>query len=163
MSHPCRKKTFVDPKVQGALVRRLVLHWFSFIAVAAIVAFCLQILTNPFRSISEHGQEVWWTHGPFLLVMFFMLPVFIVDTIKLSNRFAGPIYRLRLTIRSLAEGESFKPLRFRDFDFWQGLADDFNMMVDRLTGPKRELPALSSDDATPEQESPDNETALIVQ
>lgn len=163
MSHPARKKTFVDPKVQGALVRRLVLHWFSFIAVAAIVAFCLQILTNPFRSISEHGQEVWWTHGPFLLVMFFMLPIFIVDTIKLSNRFAGPIYRLRLTIRSLAEGETFKPLRFRDFDFWQGLADDFNMMVDRLQGPQGDLSTKLSDETTTDDTSENDETTLLVQ
>jgi hypothetical protein len=155
MSHPCRKKTFVDPKVQGALVRRLVLHWFSFIAVAALVAFCLQVLSNPFRSVREHAQQLWWTHGPFLLVMFFMLPVFIVDTIKLSHRFAGPIYRLRQTIRSLAEGEPFKPLRFRDFDFWQGLADDFNKMVEQVAGRKRDLPSLTGD------ESQEDESALI--
>jgi hypothetical protein len=95
--------------------------------------------------------------------MFFMLPIFIVDTIKLSNRFAGPIYRLRLTIRSLAEGETFRPLRFRDFDFWQGLADDFNMMVDRLTGPKGDLPTIKSDDATPDDSAQDGNATLIVQ
>jgi hypothetical protein len=134
MAHPARKKTFVDPKVQGALVRRLVLHWVTFFAVASLVAFCLQVLSNPFRPIEEHAQELWWTHGPFLLVLFFMLPVFIVDTIKLSHRFAGPIYRLRNTIRSLANGEKYQPVRFREFDFWQGLAEDFNTMVERLSG-----------------------------
>ena len=76
MSHSGRKKTFVDPKVQGALVRRLVFHWCAFIGVASLVAFCLQIMSNPFRSFEEHAQQVWWTHGPFLLVMFFLLPVF---------------------------------------------------------------------------------------
>ena len=140
-SHPIRKKTFVDAKVQGALVRRLVLHWVAFIAVASLVAFCLQVLGNPFQPLQEHVEQMWWTHGPFLLVMFFMLPVFIVDTIKLSHRFAGPIYRLRLSIRALAEGERFQPLRFRDFDFWQGLADDFNKMVERLSGTKIEAGA----------------------
>ena len=30
MSQPKRKKKFVDPKVQGSLVRRLVLHWLIF-------------------------------------------------------------------------------------------------------------------------------------
>lgn len=162
MSKHNRKKTFVDPKVQGALVRRLVLHWFCFIAVAAIVAFCLQILTNPFRSIREHGQEVWWTHGPFLLVMFFMLPVFIVDTIKLSNRFAGPIYRLRNTIRSVADGEKFHPLKFRDFDFWQGLADDFNAMVARLSGAKSDLPRLPADEPLAETASLGDEATLAT-
>jgi nitrogen fixation/metabolism regulation signal transduction histidine kinase len=132
MSHPSRKKTFVDPMVQGALVRRLVLHWVAFIAVASVVAFALQVLTNPFQPIERHLQEMWWTHGPFLLVMFFMLPVFIVDTIKLSHRFAGPIYRLRNVIKGMAEGEPFKPVKFREMDFWQDLADDFNTMIERV-------------------------------
>lgn len=134
MSHPARKKTFVDPKVQGALVRRLVLHWCAFIAAAAILAFVLQVLSNPFRSIREHAEQVWWTHGPFLLVLVFLLPVFIIDTIKLSHRFTGPIYRLRQTVRNLSQGGKFTPMKFRDLDFWHGLADDFNLMVDRLTG-----------------------------
>jgi hypothetical protein len=133
MAHQGRKKTFVDPKVQGALVRRLVLHWCAFIAVAGLVAFCLQVLSNPFTSVREHAQNVWWTHGPFLLVLVFMLPVFIVDTIKLSHRFAGPIYRMRQTIRSLAKGGAYTPMKFRDLDFWHGLAEDFNAMVERLS------------------------------
>jgi hypothetical protein len=132
-SNPQRKKTFVDPKVQGALVRRLMIHWLSFIAVSSIVTFCLQALSNPFRTWGEHASELWWTHGPFFLVMLFMLPVFVLDTIKLSHRFAGPIYRLRQTIRQIAQGDPPPRLKFRDFDFWQGLAKDFNRMVDRLT------------------------------
>ncbi len=145
MSHPARKKTFVDPKVQGALVRRLVLHWCAFIAAAAVVAFVLQVLSNPFRSIREHAEQVWWTHGPFLLVLVFLLPVFIVDTIKLSHRFTGPIYRLRQTVRNLAQGGKFTPMKFRDLDFWHGLADDFNLMVDRLSGGKE--PTAGSSEA----------------
>jgi nitrogen fixation/metabolism regulation signal transduction histidine kinase len=150
MSHPTRKKTFVDPKVQGALVRRLVFHWLAFVAVAALVAFALQVLANPFQSIQEHAQQVWWTHGPFLLVLFFMLPVFIVDTIKLSHRFAGPIYRLRQTIRSLANGGKFMPMKFRDFDFWQGLAEDFNLMVEKLSGGKYAAPNSEHDESEAE-------------
>jgi nitrogen fixation/metabolism regulation signal transduction histidine kinase len=146
MSHTGRKKTFVDPKVQGALVRRLVMHWCAFIAVAALVAFCLQVLSNPFTSIREHAQNVWWTHGPFLLVMVFMLPVFIVDTIKLSHRFAGPIYRMRQTIRSLAKGGAYTPMKFRDQDFWQGMAEDFNQMVQRLISEKQVVVAESDDE-----------------
>ncbi len=156
MSHPARKKTFVDPKVQGALVRRLVFHWCAFIAAAAVVAFVLQVLSNPFRPIREQAQQVWWTHGPFLLVLVFLLPVFIVDTIKLSHRFAGPIYRLRQTIRGLAQGNQFTPLKFRDFDFWQGLADDFNLMVQQLSSTKS-LPTTKD-----ESQESEAETALSL-
>lgn len=132
MSSADRKKTFIDPQVQGALVKRLVIHWCSFIAVAASLAFCLQVLSNPFQPMKEHFQQIWWTHGPFLVVMVFMLPAFVFDTIKLSHRFAGPIYRLRSIIRDIAKGGEVKRLKFRDFDFWQGLAEDFNVMTNKL-------------------------------
>ena len=120
-------------------------------AVAALVAFCLQVLSNPFTSIREHARNLWWTHGPFLLVLVFMLPVFIVDTIKLSHRFAGPIYRLRQTIRSMARGGAYTPVKFRDFDFWQGLAEDFNQMIERIIDKKQ--PA-KSEPAEPETREP---------
>ena len=132
MSSPDRKKSYVDPQVQGALVRRLVLHWISFVVVASGVAFCLHVLSDPFKSISQHFQEVWWTHGPFLLVMLLMLPAFVLDTIRLSHRFAGPIYRLRHTVRNIAKSGVVEKLQFRDFDFWRGLARDFNEMIDRF-------------------------------
>ena len=82
--------------------------------------------------------------------MFFLLPVFILDTIKLSHRFAGPIYRLRNTIRSLAQGEEFRPLKFREVDFWQSLAEDFNVMVARLKGEVVDPPAAETPAATEE-------------
>ena len=132
MSQAVRKKTFIDPNVQGALVRRLVLHWCSFILVASLAGFCLQVFSNPFRPLGEHVQQVWWTQGPILLVMLFLLPVFILDTIKLSHRFTGPIFRMRSAIRDMAHGGPPQRLKFRDFDFWKDMAEDFNKMVDQL-------------------------------
>lgn len=134
MSVPERKQTYVDPQVQGALVRRLLLHWIGFFISASIVTFLLQVLSNPLVPISSHFAELWWTQGPFLIVMVFMLPMFVLDTIKLSHRFAGPIYRLRRTIQAVASGEAPRHLKFRDFDFWEGLASDYNKMIDRLAG-----------------------------
>ncbi len=134
-----RKKTYIDHKVQGALVRRLVFHWVALFFVASLLSFCLQMLTKPFQTMGEHVQQLWWTHGPFLLVLLCLLPVFVLDTIKLSHRFVGPIYRLRQSIRYIAEGNPPPRLKFRDFDFWQGLAQDFNLMVDRLLGREIEL------------------------
>ena len=161
MAHPQRKTTFVDPKVQGALVRRLVLHWLAFIAVAAGVAFCLQVLTDPFSSIEEHARKLWFTHGPFLLVLFFLMPVFIVDTIKLSHRFTGPIYRLRRVVHDIAEGKPVATVKFRDGDYWQGLASDFNAMLERLTSERgaggAAVKLLSETDA----EAPDQASAAV--
>lgn len=129
MTQSRRKKQFVDSCVQGALARRIIVHWLVFLAVGSLVAFILKVLSNPFRPLWAHAQDMWWTHGLFLLVLAFLLPVFVVDTIKLSHRFAGPVYALRRALREISLGEKPRRLKFRKHDFWHGLADDYNAVL----------------------------------
>lgn len=149
MSTNHRKKTFVDSEVQGALVRRILLHWMAFFVVAAGCALVLQLCLDPFRPLGQLVRDAWWTHGPFLLILALLLPVFVVDTIKLSNRFVGPILRLQQAICEASESGQAKPIRLRRGDFWQSLAANYNTLVDRVnqdsdgvaeaSEPKREL------------------------
>ena len=132
MSRPQRRQKFIDSKVQGALARRIIFHWLMFVSVAAVAALLLQVLSDPFRPAGDHLQNVWYTHGPFIVVMLFLLPVFVMDTIKLSHRFAGPIFSLRRTMREVADGQPPKKLKFREGDFWHDLATDYNAMIARL-------------------------------
>jgi hypothetical protein len=132
MTQPRRTKKFIDSGVQGALARRIFAHWTIFLLVSVLVSFILQVLTNPFRPLASHLHSVWWTHGPFLLVMVFLLPVFVVDTIKISHRFAGPIFSMRRAFREIVQGKPPRKLKFRRNDFWHELADDYNAMLLRL-------------------------------
>jgi len=132
MSRPQRRQKFIDSKVQGALARRIIFHWLVFLAVAAVAALLLQVLSDPFRPAGEHFENMWYTHGPFLVVMVFLLPVFVIDTVKISHRFAGPIYSLRRSMREVADGKPPRKLQFRDSDFWHELAIDYNAMIARL-------------------------------
>jgi hypothetical protein len=132
MSHPQRRKVYIDSRVQGALVRRILFHWLLFLCVASLVAFVLQVLSNPFQPLAEHAHDIWWNQGPFLVVMLFLLPVFVVDTVKLSHRFAGPIYSLRRAIQDIAQGKPARKLKFRTGDFWHELSEDFNAMLAHL-------------------------------
>jgi len=128
-----RTKAYVDTKVQFALAKRIVLHWVTFVAVAVGITFVLHFLTeNPFQTWSEASSEMWSRHGMFFLVLLVMLPAFVWDTIKLSNRFAGPMLRFRAAVKSLASGEPCEPIEFRGDDFWCDLARDFNKVVDRI-------------------------------
>lgn len=131
MAQPRRKKKFIDANVQGALARRIIFHWVVFLAVASVAAFILQVLSDPFRPFGEHIRDLWWTHGPFILVLLFLLPVFIVDTIKVSHRFAGPVFALRRAIREIVQGKPARRLNFRRHDFWHELAMDYNAMLFR--------------------------------
>jgi nitrogen fixation/metabolism regulation signal transduction histidine kinase len=105
------------------------------------------VLSNPFRPLLAHARDLWWTHGPFLLVLVFLMPEFIVDTIKVSHRFAGPIFALRRAMREIVQGKPPRKLKFRRKDFWQDLADDYNAMLLRL-----EILDDEVDQATDEEE-----------
>lgn len=132
MSREPRSQRFVDAKVQGALARRLIFHWLLFLSVGSSVALVLQVLSDPFKPTSDHLRELWWTQGPFIAVMVFLLPVFVMDTIKLSHRFAGPVVSLRRAMRDVANGQPPRKLQFRQYDFWQDMAGEYNAMIDRL-------------------------------
>jgi hypothetical protein len=132
MSRPQRRQRFVDSKVQGALARRVIFHWFVLLTVASVVALLMQVLSDPFRPAGEHFRAAWATQGPFLIVMLFLLPVFILDTIKISHRFAGPIFGFRRSMREIIEGQPPRKLKFREGDFWHDLADDYNAMLAKL-------------------------------
>lgn len=132
MAANARKSDLVDPKVQGALAKRLVSHWIVFIAAAAVIAFAMQWMSNPFLPIREHAVQAWWTHGPLLLVLLCLLPVFVFDAIKFSHRFAGPVFRLRQITSRLASGQSTERVEFRGTDFWRDLAQDLNNIAERL-------------------------------
>ena len=131
-SRAMRGKEYVDPQAQGALWRRLVMHWLAYIAIAMVFLVALEWMNDPFRSPSETVQTVWSTYSPLLLVLACMIPMFVYDSIRLSHRFAGLVFRLRKVIRSLATGEHLEPVEFRRGDFWQEMATDINSVIDRL-------------------------------
>ncbi len=132
MKKNLRKKKFVDPEVQGALTKRLTLHWILYIAITAVLVIGLKWLNNPFTPLGDHLAEAWTTYGAVLVVLLSLAPMFIFDTMKLSNRFAGPVLRIRNAARQLADGETPQKIQLRDEDFWKDLANEFNRIVDRV-------------------------------
>jgi len=68
-----------------------------------------------------------------------------MDAIKLSHRFAGPIFSLRREIRGIAAGEKPRKLKFRQLDFWQDLAEDYNAMLSKLGALEDEKSGTAND------------------
>ncbi len=93
MARNKRRKKFIDPKVQGALVRRITTHYLVFFATACVFGLFLQFLSNPFSPFSDHLKRMWITEGPFIVTVICLLPIFLRDTIMMSHRFVGPVMR----------------------------------------------------------------------
>lgn len=132
MSNHRRKTEFIDPEVQGALARRIAVHWILYIALATALVLGLKWMSDPFTSVAQHAIDTWWSHGPALLVLVCLLPIFVFDAVKLSNRFTGPVMRLRNATRDLANGKRPEKISLRNDDFWQELAEDFNRVAERI-------------------------------
>ena len=78
-----------------------------------------------------------------LLIAFALLPVFVYDVIKMSNRFAGPISRLRVTLTDIADGKDVKPLNFREGDFWNEISVKFNKAFELKNSKQKSEEAVS--------------------
>ena len=127
-----RKRYFIDPKVQGALLVRTAGYWMFCLLTIASMLICWSILSGPTMPFYFHIAEVAQRYGPVMILALLLLPLVLSDCIRLSNRFTGPIYRLRRSMRNLAFGKHVAPLAFRTDDYWQEVADEFNAVVARL-------------------------------
>lgn len=132
MARSKRRRLTVDLQVQGALARRLILHWASFVVVTMSVMFAFYLLADPLKPASEHLHDVFSAQFYFIMVALVMLPAFIYDSLQLSNRFAGPIVRIRRSLKLVSTGQPVEKISFRKGDFWADLADEFNAMLDRV-------------------------------
>lgn len=132
-----RGKVYVDRLVQGALARRIVTHWCVFFALSMILFTATELfLGDPELSLTGHLSVLWSKYAYFVIIMVSILPTFVYDSMKLSNRFAGPVMRLRDSIHDLAKGERIEELTFRENDFWRELSEDFNVVAKRVHGPE---------------------------
>jgi len=135
-----RKKQLIDSAVQGALLRRIGLHWLLFFVTALAVLPFWQVLRSgdffgPFSRLMVDGLA---ETAPVLVVLLAMIPLFVWDTVKLSNRFTGPMYRFHKAIQSLATSEEVPPVRLRNGDFWKDVAEDFNAMLEQVAAERKQ-------------------------
>lgn len=155
-----RTKKLVDRPVQIAVVTRFLFHVGVFMVVGSVVTIFIQFLANPFQSGSSLMGSFWQQAGPFIVVLLAMLPIFVWDTIKLTNRIVGPMVRVRATLREVNSGQkSTAPLKFRDGDFWCDLAGEVNALVKRAQG---STSGASSDGSGEPDHEPDHEPETVA-
>jgi hypothetical protein len=153
-----RKQLFVDPKVQGALILRVVLYWVVCVVTITLMLLCWRIATGAARPFFTHFDDMWFHFGPALVASFVLLPLVIYDIVQMSNRFCGPLFRLRRSVRALARGEHVRPISFRDGDFWPEFALEFNTLLAHI---QRDVPPVPAEPPA-ETESQPAETPVAA-
>lgn len=140
-----RKQNFIDKSVQGGLVRRIFMHWLVFFVVTTLAVLSLKtLLGEPSLSFGERLSKEF---GDFIylgIVFIAIFPAFMLDTVRFSNRFVGPIARLRRHLSELGQNGETQDVKFRDNDFWQAIAGEFNAVNDLVVSQKKEIASLRS-------------------
>lgn len=116
----------IDKSVQMEVIARAILYFLVAFLYFTGVIFCTQWMSDPETPFFQHlirfaGDAVLWAPALFLVA-----PLLVYDILRLTNRFVGPVYRIRTALQGLAEGEAGRPLKFRDDDYWTELCDPFN-------------------------------------
>ncbi len=159
MSKHKRKKNFVDNKVQGALLRRIFSHWLLFFCVAGGSVILLQTLLGDSNiPVMDRLKQQVGDFSLFAIVMAALFPGFMLDTIRFSNRFVGPVGRLRRHLQQLSRGDTSK-CSFRGDDFWAEAAEEFNAVAKLVKSQQEEIERLHAANGTPVVSIPDATTS----
>ena len=154
-----RRRIFVDPRVQCALLFRVALYWFFCVFALSLILYGWEMVAGTPASFSSLSrlEQMWQEYGFLVLASLFLLPIVMVDLVIMSNRFSGPQLRLRRTLRALAAGERAEPIQFRDNDFWQEVAREVNAVAAYIERLKRQ-----NSHAEPQPLLTDDQTHLEV-
>lgn len=150
MSSPTMKRTkaFIDPEVQGSVLRKIAIHWvLFFICNTVALVIWIRLFEQPDVAWGQTFGDTMRRFFPFFVITACLIPAFVWDTLKLTNRFAGPIMRLRGALSDAKAGKHVKPLHFRGSDFWQQIAGDFNSVIEKVQGPAEKPAGNSEEDA----------------
>lgn len=149
---------FVDRQVQGALLFRIAVYWCFAVLTVCLVTLCGRAITNtdPVDSFLDYFafRDFFAQYGVVVLASLVLVPIIMLDVVATSNRFVGPLYRMRRSMRALAEGQHVEPIQFREKDYWKDVATEFNLLAQYVEELKNELAEAKRRDQQPRDLEP---------
>lgn len=143
-----RQKVWIDGSVQGVLIGRVVLYWTVGILYVALGSICFQYYEHPDWGVGQHIGSLFDQFWPWIPSLILFMPLVIHDIVRMSNLFAGPIYRLRVHLAELLVDSHCRPLKFREDDYWQDLVAPMNQLQDDINALRVALDAALQINAT---------------
>jgi hypothetical protein len=146
---PKRKQLLVDRRVQGALMVRATSYWLYCLLTLTLMTLCWRIANTEPQSFNSHLHALKRDFAPAAISSLILLPIVLIDVLRFSNRFTGPMFRVRRMLKQMAQGEPVEPIAFRDGDFWSEFALDFNAVAGRLQKLEAKIEARESEPLEP--------------
>lgn len=139
MDRAKRKTLLIDARVQVPLLWRVTLYWLLGVTAMGVMVGVQVMLSSDSASADVLVSRTLLAFGPALVASMFVLPMMLFDCVRFSNRWAGPMYRLRGKFKQLADTGACERIEFRKDDFWYELGEQFNRVAERLQEREREV------------------------
>jgi sensor histidine kinase YesM len=123
------------PQRPSAFRRRLIIYpsiQIPLIAWTAGLALVGALFTASFIVYTQNhpDQNEAMTKIVFMIVGLLIFSSYAILLSYYTNRLFGPIYRLQVTMKKMAEGEDLSPIRLRDGDHFAEVIDEYNRMLE---------------------------------
>jgi len=140
-----RRLWFIDRPIQGALLGRAIMYWAATLVIQVVLLIFLTMMISSPDDFYLNMARLWTYLRLLVIAAALVLPMVLRDLVRLSHRWVGPILRLRNALNALSRGEPVSPIRFREGDYWQELAGDFNIVAAELTRRRAAAPSEVDD------------------
>jgi hypothetical protein len=146
-----RKKLFVNQKLQGYALRRVVAYWLIYHVVLWHAMLFYHYMQHKFDVFSGappilfgelYGSFLRQHYSTFVCAMA-IFPIIFWDMLRATHRVAGPLVRFQNALLQLARGEQVGRIQLRKGDLLTDMEDAFNKFIDS-TGSTDEADASSA-------------------
>ena len=140
-----RRLWFIDRPIQGALLGRAIMYWAATLVIQVVLLIFLTMIISSPDDFYSNMARLWIYLRLLVIAAALVLPLVLRDLVRLSHRWVGPILRLRNALNDLSRGAPVSPIRFREGDYWQELAGDFNIVAAELNRRRAAAPSEVDD------------------
>ena len=124
--------SLIDREIQTALLVRVTSYWlFCLVTIGAMLVFGNAAFGPPRGGLGVLADVI-ERYSPAMVASLAILPIVLIDALRLSHRFVGPVARVRDGLRQLAEGKRPEQLKVRDGDFLAEMASEFNRAAEQI-------------------------------
>lgn len=135
----------MNQETRNQIIVQAIRKWSTYAFAILLFVSLGSIWMRPSAPAVGHVLNNALSLAPVALASLLLLPFLIREMLADKNRITGPIRRLRGEIQKLRDGQALRTLRLRDGDHWNGLADDFNALVEQIHTERNQ----TADDSAP--------------
>jgi len=131
MSTHTRLKKLINWTVQGPIITRLMIHFFSYNIATLFLLLVVYGVRSSLATVAEQVPDstqvtFWQQAAPATICMFVMMPFMVWDLMKLTNRIAGPLFRFESLLKEFKKTGKLPTAVLRDGDLLSDYQHEFN-------------------------------------